>query len=132
MVSCTALAEAYAEQGDMQEAKKYADLALEVTTQTDDKYLCGMVYATLGKITHAEALLVHETERQHLLHESISWLQKSVVQLTPTQAFRDLAQVYTSLATAYEEVVHPQEALAYWKLAYAETEKAKNIPCACL
>ncbi len=132
MVSCTALAEAYAEQGDMQEAKRFADLALEITTQTDDKYLCGMVYATLGKITHAEAHLVHETERQRLLHESISWLQKSVAQLEPTQAFRDLAQIYTSLATACEEVAHPQEALAYWKLAYEETEKAKNIPCACM
>ena len=129
MISCTALAEVYAEQGDMSEATKYADAALEVTTQVDNAYLCGMVYATFGKIALTKARSVSETERQSIFDEGVSWLQKAVIQLKPAQAPKDLANTYTSLASAFEEVARPQEAIAYWKLAYAETEKAKNIPC---
>lgn len=130
MISCTALAEVYAEQGNVSEAKHYAQRALEVTTQIDDAYLCGMVYATIGRITLTEARLTKGTGRQGLFDEGISWLQKSVIQLQPAQAAKDLAQSYTSLARAFEEVARPQEALAYWKLAFTEKEKAKNIPCA--
>ena len=132
MISCTALAEVCIEQGIVSEAKQYAQRALEVTTQIDDAYLCGIVYATIGRITLAEARLTQGTGRQSLLDEGISWLQKSVMQLQPTQACKDLANTYTSLATVFEEVDRPQEALASWKLAYAEREKAKNIPCAAL
>ena len=132
MISCTALAEVCIEQGMVSEAKQYAQHALEVTTQIDDAYLCGIVYATIGRITLTEARLAQGTERQSLLDEGISWLQKSVMQLQPTQACKDLANTYTSLATVFEEVGRPQEALASWKLAYAEREKAKNIPCAAL
>lgn len=130
MISCTALAEVYTEQGNMIEAKQYAQRALEVTTQIDDAYLCGIVYATIGKITLTEARLTQGTERQRLFDEGISWLQKSVMQLQPTQASKDLAQTYTALATVFEEIARSQEALAYWKLAYVEEEKAKKIPCA--
>ncbi len=130
MISCTALAEVYAEQENMHEAKQYVHRALEVTTQVDDVYLCGIVYATIGKITLTEARLTQGNERQSLLDEAISWLQKSVVQLQPSQSPKDLAQTYTSLADAFEEVARPQEALVYWKLAYTERDKAKNTPCA--
>jgi tetratricopeptide (TPR) repeat protein len=130
MLSCTALAEVYAEQGNMREAHEYAQRALKDTTQIDDAYLCGVVYATIGRITLVEAHSAQDTNRQRLVDEGISWLQKSVTQLHSTQASKDLAQIYTSLATVFEEVNRSQEALAYWKLAYAERDKAKNIPCA--
>jgi len=130
MISCMALAEVHAEQGNMSEAKKYAHSALEVSTQIDDTYLCGMVSATLGRMTLAEARSTPDTERERLFDEGISWLQKSVLQLKPTQAFKDLAQTYISLATVFEEVARPLEALAYWKLAYREKDEAKKIPCA--
>ena len=132
MISCTALAEVYAEQGNMHEAKQCAQRALEVTTKIDDAYLCGIVYATIGRTTLTEARLTQGTERKGLVDESISWLKKAVTQLTPVQAPKDLAQIYTSLATAFEEIARPQEALTYWKLAYAEKEKARSIPCASL
>ncbi len=130
MISCTALAEVYAEQGNMREAKEYAQRALEVTTKIDDAYLSGVVYATVGRITLTEARSTQGTERKSLFDESISWLQKAVMQLKPVQAPKDLAQTYTSLATALEETARSQEALTYLKLAYAEKEKAKDIPCA--
>jgi len=131
-ISCIALAEVYAEQGDIHTAKEYAQRALEVTTQVDDAYICGMVYTAIGRITFVEARSTQSAERQSLFDEGISWLQKSVTHLQSAQASKDLAQTYTSLATVLEEVARPQEALAYWKLAYAEKEKAKNIPCASL
>ncbi len=132
MISCTALAEVCAEQGNMSEAKQYAQRALAGTAQVDDAYLCGIGYAAIGRITLTEARLTQGTKRQSLFDEGISWLQKSVTQLQPTQASKDLAQTYTSLATVFEEVARSQEALAYWKLAYSEREKAKDIPCAAL
>jgi len=130
MISCTALAEVYAEQENIHEAKQYVYRALDVTTQIEDAYLCGIVYATIGRITLTEARLTQGNERQSLFDEAISWLQKSVVQLQPAQAPKDLAQTYTSLANAFEEVARPQEAIVYWKLAYTERDKAKNTPCA--
>ncbi|GAC1424422.1 MAG: hypothetical protein PVS3B3_04070 [Ktedonobacteraceae bacterium] len=132
MISCTALAEVYAEQGRMSEAKEYAHRALEVTAQVEDAYLCGIIYATIGKVTLMEARLTPGNARQGLFEEGISWLQKSVSQLKTTQASKDLAQTYVSLATVLEEVARSQEALSYWKLAYIEKDKAKNIPCGCV
>ena len=129
MISCTALAEVYAELENMDEARRYTKHALEVTTQIDNAYLCGIVYAAIGKVTFAEAHLLQGPERQELFDKSISWLQKSEKLLASTQAIKDLAQTYTLLATVLEEAIHPQEALAYWKLAFIETEKAKLIPC---
>ncbi len=129
MISCTALGEVYAELGNIDEARKYTQYALEVTAQVDNAYLCGIVYMTIGKVTFAAAQLARDAERQDLFKESISWLQKSVEHLESTQATKDLAQAYTLLATVLEEASRPQEALAYWKLAFTETEKAKSIPC---
>ena len=40
----------------------------------------------------------------YLIEEGISWLQKAVTYLKSTQAFKDLAQTYLSLATASEEL----------------------------
>ncbi len=129
MISCTSLAEVYAEQGNMVEAKKYTQHALEATTHVDNAYLCGIVYMTIGKVTLEEAHLAPDPERQELFDQSVSWLQKSVKHLESTQATKDLAQTYTLLATVLEEAARQQESLAYWKLAFTETEKAKLIPC---
>ena len=130
MLSSASLAEMYADIGNKDEAREYAEYALEGTKQVENAYLCGTVYAAIGKVKIAEARLTDGTERQGLFDEGISWLQKSVKQLMTTQAFRDLAQTYSTLATVYEETGRSQEALEHWKLAYIEKDKAKNIPCA--
>lgn len=129
MLNYASLAEVCAAQERMVEAKEYVHLALDATTQVDDVFLCGIVYATIGRVTLAEARLTDVSQGQHLLDEGISWLQKAVTYLKSTQAFKDLAQTYISLATASEELGRSQDALSYWKLAYTETDKAKSIPC---
>ncbi len=130
MLNCAALAEVCIEQGHIDEAQEYASRASEVIPQANDAFLGGVVYTIIGKVTLAKARLTSDAERQRLFDEGISWLQKSVTQLKLTQAFKDLAQTYVCLATVSEEVDHPREALSYWKLAYIEADKAKNIPCA--
>ena len=129
MLSCASLAEVYAEMRNMDEATTHAQHALEATAQVENGYLCGIVYMAIGKVTLKKARLADESKRYGLFEEGISWLQKSVMQLKPTQAFKDLAQTYSALATVYEEVGREQEALDYWKLAFFEKDKAKNIPC---
>ena len=129
MLNYASLAEVCVAQDHMVEAKEYVHLALEATTKVDDVFLCGIVYATIGKVTLAEARLTNTVLGHRLFDEGISWLQKAVTYLKSTQGFKDLAQTYISLATASEELDRPQDALSYWKLAYIETDKAKGIPC---
>ena len=129
MLNYASLAEVCVAQERIIEAKEYVHLALEATTQVDDVFLCGIVYATVGRVILVEARLPNAMQRQHLFDEGILWLQKAVTYLKSTQAFKDLAQTYISLATVLEELDRPQDALSYWKLAYIETDKAKDIPC---
>ncbi len=130
MLSSASLAEVYAEIGNKDEAREYTQHALEVMRQVDDPYLCGIAYAAVGKVRIVEAHLTDGTKRQSLIDEGILCLQKAVKYFMPTQASRDLAQTYSTLATIHEELGRSQEALEYWKLAYIEKDKAKNIPCA--
>ncbi len=129
MLNYASLAEVYVAQERMDEAKACVLLALEAITQVNDAFLCGIVYTTIGRVTLAEARLTDASQRQHVFDEGVSWLEKSVTQLKLTQAFKDLAQTYIYLATVSEELDRPQDALAYWKLACTETDKAKGIPC---
>jgi len=128
MLDCTALAELFLEKADMVTAKEYANRAVEAIEQVEDAFLRGVVYNTVGKITFSEARLV--AQPQNLFDEGIAWLQKSIDQFRLTQAHVHLAEGYSRLAEVSEELGRAKEAVAYWKLAYAERGNAKRVPCA--
>lgn len=128
MLNCTTLADVFLQQGHLDEAKTYAYRAVEASRQGEDAFLCGVVYATIGNVTLAEARQTSDTERLHLFDNAISWLQKAVTHFQSTQAYTDLAQVYLHLATVSEEMSRTKDALSYWKLAYIEAGKEKKYP----
>ena len=66
MLNYASLAEVCVAQERMVEAREYVHLALEATTQVDDVFLCGIVYATVGRVTLAEVRLTDAAQGQLL------------------------------------------------------------------
>ncbi|GAC1641832.1 MAG: hypothetical protein NVS4B12_04500 [Ktedonobacteraceae bacterium] len=126
LLNCVALADLFLEKEHMSEAKAYVHQALDATAQVDDPFICGLVYASIGIVTLAEARMKSGSEGQRLFNDAISWLQKSATHFQSAQASKGLAQTYVYLATASEEVGRSNDALSYWKLAYTEAEKARK------
>jgi len=112
-----ALAELFLKKGDIDGAKGHMRDTLAPSTQTNEVSLCGIVYATLGNVTLAEAHRTEGVERQRLLDEAIARLLQAVPLLESSQSTNKLREVYNTLATVAEELGHEQVAFAYWKLA---------------
>jgi tetratricopeptide (TPR) repeat protein len=129
MVNCIALADLRLAEGRLEEAKRFCQRAQEIINRSTakDEQLVGMAYLICGKVTQAEAQQAEGEKRQRLLGEAVTWFKRAGDQLSTTQSYTDVAELYGRWAQALEELGRYQEAIACWKSGY-EALSSSNGP----
>jgi tetratricopeptide (TPR) repeat protein len=118
MLDCAALAELRLAQGRLPDAKRYRQLALENMERSKNRYMRGVTYQSVGKVTHAEAQQAEGTQRVKFLEEAASWFEKALAELLTTQAYPDIAEVYGNKAQVLEDLGRTQDAIQSWRSGY--------------
>jgi tetratricopeptide (TPR) repeat protein len=116
--SFTALADLRLQEGKPEEAWRYCEMALEYSEKVPRPYFVGKMDLVCGQVMEARAQDAGGSRRQEYLEQAVKYYQRAVAQFRQTDARPDLAEVYSRLAHLLEESGQPDQALAYWKLAY--------------
>jgi tetratricopeptide (TPR) repeat protein len=119
LANLTALAEVRLEEGLLDEAQRSYEHALEYCANLADAHLLGMLYIVGGKIAEVAAGKATGQRARELVDEAIALYQKAEAALSPLQAKVELAGVYGRQARLLEVSGRQNEAIAYWKSAYA-------------
>jgi len=127
MLNCAALAELRLAEGHLEEARSYCQLALETMERTDNPHMQGKTYYMIGKVSYEEAKRSEGAHRHALLEETITWYEKARKRLAETQAYADIAEVYSSCAQTLEELGRVADAIEYWRSGYEILSQAKEI-----
>lgn len=125
MVNCAALADVRLAEDRLDEARKYADLALEYMKNSDNAHMKGQAYHTIGKVRVIDAQHSEGQKRQKLLEDAVKLFKLAEEQLQQTQAYPDIADVYGDLAHALEELGREHDALEIWHHAYNAMSQAQ-------
>jgi tetratricopeptide (TPR) repeat protein len=131
MLNYAALADVCLAEGRLQDAKYYCDLALEYMQRTNDAHMRSRTYLVIARVSHATARRAGGAARRQLLEETIAWLEKAKEELAQTQAYPDIAEVYESLALAWEDLGRVEEAIACWRSGYeslSRTIELSDVP----
>jgi len=128
MVNCTALADVRLVEGRLEEARRYCQRALELARRSKEKdeQLIGLTYLISGKVAHVEAQHAEGEQKQKLLEEAIKCFEKAKEQLSPTQAYADVAELYGRWAQVLEELGQFEEAILCWKSGYEALSSASG------
>jgi tetratricopeptide (TPR) repeat protein len=128
MVNCTALARVRLIEGRLEEARRYCRRALEIIERlpSSDPLLCGLTYLMCGKVAQAEAQRAEGEHQRSLLEEAITWFERAKSELSPTQAYTEVTEMYGLWAEVLEKLGRYEEALSCWKLGYEALSSANG------
>lgn len=126
--SLTALATVHLEAGQFEEAQRCYEQGLVYQARISDARLVGALYIIGGKI--AEAGQQVGMSAQVAQEAALTCYQQAEVLLTSVEAKTELAEVYGRLAQLLEVSGRQNEALAYWKAAYALYARPEGTPVA--
>jgi tetratricopeptide (TPR) repeat protein len=118
MSNYTALAEVHLVQGQLGEAKRSCQHALQHLERSDDLHMHGVTYQLMGKVMYTEARQAEGTLRVGLLEDASLYFEKALTALRVTQAYADIAEVYTNWAVVLEDLGRLHEAIECWRWAY--------------
>jgi tetratricopeptide (TPR) repeat protein len=127
MVNCAALADLRLAENRLEEAKRYCQYALDTIgrLQARDEQLCGLTYLICGKVAHAEGRRSDlDEERRKSLQEAIKWFEMAKDNLSPTQAYPDVAELYEVWGQVLEDLGQFEDALLCWKSGYEALSSA--------
>src|SRR5205085_10360549 len=91
-----------------------------------DSYLESVTDLECGQVAQAEAQEVEGEQRERLVEEAISWLQRTQAGLSPLQAYNQVTELYGRWAEVLEELGRYEEAIACWKSGYEALSTAKG------
>jgi tetratricopeptide (TPR) repeat protein len=118
MLDCASLAELRLVQGRLDEAQRYCRLALENMERSNNAYMRGMTYQSIGKVAYAEARQAEGPGHTELLEKASTWFEKALAELRTTQAYPDIGEVYGNWAQVLEDLGRVQQAVECWRSAY--------------
>lgn len=126
----TALADLHREEGQLSEAWRYCERALEYTASLPQKtcYLNGLAYITCGKVKQARAEAASGEHAHDLLDRSISFYEQAVQAFKSSASRAALRETYQRLAQVLEARGRQDLAITYWKSAYAISSNAEEFP----
>ena len=119
LVNFTALADLRLAEERLDEAQRYCEHALEVADGLEDNYSLGLMHLTCGKVTVAESEQATGEQHDILYTKAREFFEKAKELLAQTHDSVLLSEVYSKIAQMLEQSGQPQEALSYWKTAYA-------------
>jgi tetratricopeptide (TPR) repeat protein len=119
LVNFTALADLRLAEERLDEAQCYCEHALEVADGLEDNYSLGLMHLTCGKVTVAESEQATGEQHDILYTKARGFFEKAKELLAQTHDSVLLSEVYSKIALMLEQSGQPQEALSYWKTAYA-------------
>lgn len=126
----TALADLHREEGQLSEAWRYCERALEYTASLPQNtcYLSGLAYITCGKVKQAKAEATSGAYAHDLLDRSISFYEQAVQAFQSSASRAALRETYQRLAQVLEARGRQDLAITYWKSAYAISSTAEEFP----
>lgn len=128
LINFSALADLRREEGQLEEAWRYCELALDYAEQVPSKHIIGMMYIICGKVIQAQAEKAEGQESRELAEKAISYYQNAVEVLEPTDAKVELSEAHGRLAQLLETSGRQNQAIAHWKLAYSASSGPEDSP----
>jgi tetratricopeptide (TPR) repeat protein len=86
--------------------------------RSKNRYMRGVTYQSVGKVTHAEAQQAEGEQCVKFLEEAACWFEKALAELLTTQAYPDIAEVYGNKAQVLEDLGRMQDAIQCWRSGY--------------
>jgi len=128
MVNCIALAKLRMAEGQVAEARRYCQRALDMSRHSVNDLLCGITYKEAGQVALGEAQQTEgEQHKQERLEEAMERFEMAYRYLSTTDAYVEKAETFISWAQACEAVGRVQESLRHWRSAYQTLSRAKGL-----
>ena len=130
MINCMALAKLRMAEGQIAEARRYCQRALDMSSHAEDGFLSGITYMVAGQVALGEAQQTEgEQHRQERLEEAMQRFETAHKYLSTTDAYAERAETCISWAKACEAAGRAQESLLHWRSAYQIQSRAKGLAC---
>lgn len=127
MVNCEALAKLRAAQCQFDQARRYCQLAQEMSRETQNSFLRGHAYLMAGKVSRAEAQQAEGELQQALLEEATKQFEIAHVHFSLTEAYDERAETLVLWAQACEALGRSHESLHLWRSVYQTQARAKGL-----
>lgn len=126
----TALADLRREEGELGEAWRYCNMALDYAPnlQPGTGHFVGMMYIVCGKVKQAKAEAATGQQAIEMFGKAISFYEQAVLALKATDARVALGEAYQRLAQTLEASGRQDLAMAYWKSAYSASSSSEDSP----
>lgn len=113
----TDLADIHMAHGQLDEATQCCQRALALLEGAENLHSCGITHQIVGKVTSARARQAEGIQRIELLEAASQSFEKALAALHTTQAYSDIAEVYTNWASVLEDLGRIHEAIECWRCA---------------
>jgi tetratricopeptide (TPR) repeat protein len=127
MLNCAALAKLRAAENHFDEARRYCQLAQEMSRETQNNFLRGHAYLMAGKVAQAEAQQAADEQKQALLEEATKQFEIAHAHFSLTDAYDERTETLTLWAQACEALGRSQESLHLWRSVYQTQARAKGL-----
>ncbi len=117
MLNCSALAQLCVNEGRMQEAIEYCELALDSMSRSRDDQLTGIAYLTMGKVLQAVANSLEGEQKHTRMKEALQYFEQACSILSATQAYDKIAEAYGKRGEVLEMLGRTEEAVDCWRSA---------------
>lgn len=130
LTNLTALADLRRAEGELAEAWRYCNMALEYSPKLPPGtgHFIGMMYIVCGKVKQAKAEAATGQRAAEMLERAISFYQRAIEALKATDAKVVLGEAYQRLAQALEASGQQDQAMACWKSAYSASSGSEGSP----
>lgn len=118
MVNCAALAEVRLAEKRFEDARRYCQHAEEMSERVKNPQLTGLIYLTIGKVAQVKAESKDGPQKRELLEEAVESFKRAKDDLSPTQDYSHIAELYGRWAHALEDLGQFEEAILCWKYGY--------------
>jgi tetratricopeptide (TPR) repeat protein len=116
----TALADLRREEGELEEAWRYCNMALDYSVKLPPGtgHFSGMMYIVCGKVKQDQAAVTTGQQARELLEQAISFYEQAVRALESTDARVALSEAHERLAQTLEIAGRQDQAMAHWRSAF--------------
>jgi tetratricopeptide (TPR) repeat protein len=127
MINCEALAKLRMTEGNFAGARKYCQIAQEMSSEATGGFLRGQAYLIAGKVALAEARQAEGEHKKELLEEAVRHLEIAHTHFSSTDVYDLITETLTLWAEACEALGRSQESLQLWRSVYQTQSRARGL-----